>query len=540
MDLERRGRPGGGLLGADGQPIRRGSPEDGFTVPHAAQFASITSNGQGSYWHNQYDEAMRDSRENAVAMRHDAFLMALLYERKYATVSLRWHIEVDDDRDPVQKAVRDGLTRIIRRIHRFDTMTFYLLEAIWYGRYAAQLKWDWKTLDLPSLTDPRRKEKRKALTVTGHIPINGDKIGHHFDGTPYIMINPAFSSNLKNAEIQTTTSGAHGLYLRGSWRWRYIVHKHDVIDADYFDSPAADSIHGIGVRHVLYWLDWLRKEWLSDITDWVQRTGMGIRLWYYQGGNAKSREAVEKAAREQTDRTNLLIPRYAQNGNASEGVEFVDTSSTGADLLLRLQQHIEDVQERFVIGQSVSSGGGDEKWHGGMGRASIAKDTKQQIVAFDAGNLAETYTQDLVSVIQRWTYTEPEARDVDARFVFDVDQPEPEKVLNAVRTFVADLGGKVREDSVRSALGFDPPQEGDAVISLESIAAQRNAGDPQVQAGGVPVDADGDGQADGVVDGDEQPEQPEGDNFEGGQVITTAAQPANGGWLAVADDFLII
>lgn len=470
------------LLGPDGMPFRKDSPDAGFAVPHSIHFASLLSSGFRSYWHAQYDEAIKHSREDAIAMRNDAFLMALLQERKLATASLRWSIQVDDERDPMQKAVQDGLTRIVRRIPRFRRFIMYMLEAIWYGRYASQIKWGWARLKMPSIKNPKQDEDRRCLVIKNHEPVNGDKIGHHWDGTPYLLVNPSYAINIKNADITPSTAGGLALYLRGSWRWRYCVHTHEAVDADYFDSNSADAVHGLGIRSVLFWLDWLRKEWLSNVADWCERTGLGIRLWYYQGNNPASKTAVEKAARESNDRTNLFIPRF-QGGQGQEGVELVDTSSTGADLLLRLQQHIEEIQERYVIGQSLTGGRGQGDSLGGEGKAKLAEETKDQIRNFDAGNLGETLTTDILRLIQYWTFTEPEARQVNARFVFNTDDPDPEKLLNAIKTYVIDLGGKVRAAMVDQALGLEAPQEGDDVISIESIGKQKNAAAPQPPAG---------------------------------------------------------
>lgn len=461
-------------------------------------------------------------------MKNDCWLQALLNERKYAVTSLRWHLQVDDERDPLQKAVSDTLTRVVQSIPRFRRLCVYLLEAIWYGRYGAEVVWKWDYRPMPRLGDPTKNELTKVLAVASHQPINGDKIGHHWDGTPYVLVNPAFDSRIKGAEIHPTTAGADGLYLRGHWRNHFVIHTHEAIDADYFDPMGGDGVHGVGIRSVLYWLDWIRKEWLGNVADWCERTGLGIRLWYFQAGNPTSEAAVKKAAREATDRTNIFIPRYgAQSGAGAEGVEYVDTSGTGADLLLKLQKHVEEMEERYIVGQSMSGGADREDGLGGTGRAKLAQNTKNQIIAYDAANLGETLTTDLVKVIQEWTYRDiREARDVNARLVFNVDEEEPEKLLGAIKTFVLDLGGTVRADGVRSAVGkgFEKPQEGDEVISLETINAQKPQqpampGMPGEPGAGVPAGTPAGGEEDlppGTGDvqdvegpgGSEEPENP--------------------------------
>lgn len=473
------------LLDAWGEPIRRDAPDYGFQVGHPIQFSSILSSGYRSYFHGQYDQAVKHSREGAVAMKNDCFLQALLNERKFAVASLNWHIEVDDERDKMEVAVRDTLTRILRQTPYFRRFLVYLLEAIWYGRYGSELVWEWAVDKFPSAKQQRlgNFDEMKYLRIKAHQPINGDKIGHAWDGTPYILVNPAFDKRIMNAEIHPTTAGADGLYLRGHWRKHFCIHTHEAVDMDYFDPMGADAIHGFGIRSTLFWLDWLRKEWLGNVADWCERTGLGIRLWYYQANNPASENAVKRAARESNDRTNIFIPRYGQgSGQGVEGVEYVDTSGSGAELLLKLQEHVEEHIERFIVGQSMSSGQDNESGLGGTGRSNFARDTKMQITAYDAAGLGETVTHDVVKVAQHSTFiNNPAAQRVNARFVLNVDEPEPEKVMSAIRTFVVNLGGSVREDGVRAKLGkgFEKPQDGDEVISMETINMQKQAGMPQ-------------------------------------------------------------
>ncbi len=157
-----------GILGADGRPFRENQgrtaterfanaidvprgPESAFSVPHVLTFASILGSSYRNYYHGQYDEGMRFSREDALAMRNDAYVRALVDERKLAVASLKWHLEVDNPKDEWQKAVRDGLTQIMRAIPRWSDLTWSGLEAIWYGRAGDQFVPKFKQLKLPAL-----------------------------------------------------------------------------------------------------------------------------------------------------------------------------------------------------------------------------------------------------------------------------------------------------------------------------------------------------------------------------------------------------
>jgi phage gp29-like protein/2'-5' RNA ligase len=461
------------LLGPDGLPFKKDTPSAGLPLAQVLPYSSLLSSGFRSYWHGKYDEAYRRSREDALAMRQDTFLMSRFQERKLSCASLGWHIEVDNERDPFQRAVQGILTRILKHIPRFGRMRYYLLEAVWYGRYASMLDWKWDIFNVPSLKNYMVDEPRRCLLPRNHSPINGDKIGHHWDGTPYILLNPSYASYVPNSILHPTTAGATGLYLYGSWRWKFIIHTHEALDEDYWEPERAEAVFGIGIRSVLYWYWWMRNEWTAAISDWIERTGLGVRIWYYQANNPQSLAAVQQAALNQSDKVNLLVPRYLNN--SAESVEFVETASSGADLMLKLVETFKKEEERYIIGQAMSGGRDDEGSLGGSGRAKLAEATKAQITKYDAQNLGETITTDLLLPIKHWSI--PEARDIDARFVFNVDDPDPKETMEAAKGMVS-FGLPIRADSIYSATQFEKPQPGDDVVSIKSIAEQQQAVQP--------------------------------------------------------------
>lgn len=430
-------------------------------VPHVLTFSTILGAAWKNYWINRHDEAMRFGREEALAMERDCYLMGLLNERKLGTASLKWNLEVDNERDPRQKMVKDGITKILKATPRFSEIRWNLLDAIWRGRQGHQLVYRWRDMPLPDMQG--NPAPMRALWVERHVPVNGDKIEFLWDGTPYVLVNAARADVMPNAETFPSNSG-RALLLKGTWRTRFILHRHEVKDGDFFDLDSASAIHGVGIRSVLFWVNWLRQEWLANVADWCERTGLGVRLWYYQGGNKQSKDAVESAAKAQSDKTNILIPRYGDQ--AVEGVDYVDTASTGADLLLRLQQHLEEHIERYVIGQTLSSGT-EGSGLGGTGVADLHRDTKSKIIQQDALRLDDSLTLDWVEVVKKWTY--PWA-DFPVRFVSNVDQPDPQKVMQAVQT-ARSFGVNFKVDDVIGLTGFSVPQAGDR--TLDDIQAEQ-------------------------------------------------------------------
>lgn len=456
------------ILDQFGKPIRS---YDDFAVPSVITFASILGSSYRTFWHGKYDEAVRHSREDAILMRRDCFLMSLLRERQRSVARLRWHLEAEDDKDPGQIMVRDTLTKILRQTPYFRRFLMTQLEALWYGRYASQFVFDWKIIDgMP------------ALVVRRHGPINGDKIGYTYDHQPYILVHTAEAQRVgldyavvseddiadptHAALIHTTIATA--VSLRGTWRERFQIHQHEIDDADYFDAEQADSMHGVGIRSRIFWLDWLRREWLAWFSDFLERVGLGITVWEYDASNAKARLEVEKAAKEQSRRANILIPRWpGDKGGQGGSVYRVETPLQGAEALIRINHHIEDQIERYIVGQQASS----RSETSGLGThdTDLQADTKQAITELDADALAETITGSeqepgLIYLQKKWTF--PTA-DFQVRFKFDVNVPDPKKTLEAVKS-AWEMGVSFIQPEVRALTGLSNPQEGDDVLEGQS------------------------------------------------------------------------
>lgn len=506
-------------------------PESGFTVPHILTFSSILGSAFRNYYHGQYDEATRFSREDALAMRNDAYVMSLVDERKRRVITLESHIGVDNPRDAWEKAVKGGMTQLWRSIPDKTNLDDAGMEALWFGRAGSQFDYIQKTIKLPAM--PRstsggglptismaagqdQTENRSALVMRGHMPTEGDKIDFDFDGNPYVLVTPMAASRAfqqggdvrqfdgttwqrwtpdndivpkikaKHADVGYTTVGGRALYLKGNWRTRWRIHKHMVLDTSFFQPWKAGAIHGVGIRSVIFWYWWLRQEFLSNVTDWCARTGLGIKLWYFESGNKQSEDAVRQAAVDQTDRVNIMVP-YTP-GIDRPALDVVETNGTGSDMLLRIVKHIEDYLERYIVGQSMSGGSDDmSAGFGDKGRSDYAKNTQYQITKYDAAKFADTNTNDILKVILRWTY--PEFADMPIRLVYDVDDPDVGKWIEGAKAFI-DMGGKIVADEARSRLGLSAPREGDETVGgMEALQAAQATSGHVKPPGGLAPDA---------------------------------------------------
>lgn len=464
-----------------GNPVRK--RYDDMAVPTVVTFGSILKGGWDTFFHGKWDEALKKGREHALKMRRDAHIFSILQERYLGVVGLKWHLGVEDDYDPAQLWVKDHLTKAIQRTPRLRRLFRYLLEAVWYGRYGSQVKWRWQPVE--SERPDGKKKTVKTLLVDKHYPVNGDKIGHHLDHTPYVLVHAGEGEEQlpkdSRWDATYTTEGGRGLLLRGSWRERFLIHTHEPEDADFFDAESAEAVHGVGVRSRIFWVDWLKSEWLAWVVDYLERVGLGVTIFLYPSGNPAAKAEAERAAHEQSRRSVIVWPYLEGEQGKGAGVQRVETPTGGASVLLQMIQYVDQIEERLIIGQTLSSDS-EGSGLGGTGVAMLHAATKQRIIAWDAENLAETLTSDLVDVIRRWTF--PWA-DFPVNFMFDVIEPDPERALGAA-SMLYNLNVPIREDEVRAIGGFAKPEPDDDVILSPQALQMRQAEDMQGQGQSQP------------------------------------------------------
>jgi Protein of unknown function (DUF935) len=444
----------GGLLPASQVAAR--PPETPIADPipqHVVTFASVMNQFSRTYSH-RYDEAIRNSTMNALAMRRDCYIRALLNERQLPTARRSWQLEVDNIRDPKQREVKDHLTKVIKAIPRFTRLRKYLMEAAWYGRYASQGLWSQMAIDgRPSWVFGRSQEGKAA-----HRPVNGDKLQFGFDGSLRVMVNP--TASFPNGSIVYGERAPLLILDRPEWRQQFIVHTHEVDDSDYFEFEMAGAVQGVGIRSQIYWAWWLRDEMLTWAIDFMQKVGtLGLLIFWYEQGNKAAKAETERMAKEASTSSALVMPRPAGKDSIAFGVEHIPASTAGIEALRgMIADYFERHIERLVIGQTLSSGT-EGSGLGGTGVADMHMDTKYQIVAFDAENIDDSLTEDLVETGKRMNFPDV---DFPVRFKSVVPDPTNESKLNAITKVWAQV--KFPEDEVRNLTGVRGPEEGEQSV----------------------------------------------------------------------------
>lgn len=448
------------IVGPDGQPVPK------FVLDHLEMFSAIYS-GPSKTYRTRFDEALRHSRSNSLAMRRDAQIMSLLRERQMATVSLPWTIEPEESDDPAQKKSADRIKKGIEGIPDLDNLWMANLEAVWYGRAGAELLWRW---------DDERAQRQ--LDVVDHFPVNGDKFVFTHDGVPGILIRS--STNIDDgARIVQTDRGRAVLLDTPHWRERFTINIHEKIDADFYEGDLAGQRFGVGVRNFVYWYWWLQSEIVSWVIDYVEKVGLGITIFYFDQSSADSQRLAMEAAKQQSRNTAIVWPRPTGGDKQGSGVERLEVPVTGAEFLLKIiTEYFLDTIRTFIVGQSLSS---QAEKSGGLGSsvADLHASTKQKLTSADARRLQQTLTRDLVRVWQKWNM--PETVGQKFRLVFAIDKPNAKEALEAAKT-AFEMGAELDNAEIISLTGLSVPKKGAKILSKAQQDQQQAQLQQQQQA----------------------------------------------------------
>lgn len=468
-----------GVFEIPGMPPGRGTE----VIPHPATFLQLLPGGPSRVYRPS-DEAIRQSRAHARFMRLDATVMECVELRQRATALLDWHIEVEDKS---LKPIADELTRILRRIPRFVQYRDTLLSAIWYGRYAIENLYTWDWID-----------GKKRVVIDGWVPIHGDKLVWKIDSETGRIDSERWGIRIgtlsgasprlrewfeENREYIEPTDWGLAYFPPPGKRELVVIHRHIVEDGEFEEGQSADRVFGVGIRSRIYWIWYQKQEALRWLMEFLERSAFGIELWYYPAGNLEAREHMLQAASQRvgTGRNILLVPRPPGPEGAVYGVERIEPSMAGAQALREiLTDYFGHQIKRYILGQTLTT----EAHATGLGSnlASIHLDTFLQIVKYDAANLQETLTDQLVRRLVEWNWPGVDARLF--RFVIEVEKPDVAERLQALRQ-AFDMGLKLKAADVRDLLGIAAPGADDETLQNPSYA--RGPEMPGMQPGNMPM-----------------------------------------------------
>lgn len=444
-----------------------------YALPHLLTYQSL--HGSFSRAYRPADEALRHSFENARFMRNDPGVMECVEARQRSVALLDWHLEPEDDNSPEQAELCAQMTKILEKIVRFTEYRNNCLHAIWYGKYGIQNRYGWANVsgNMRLMPVPHRED-------CGWMPINGDKLVFRYDDGELRPDRPPYQLGIRvghrkhiGSKINqhwTVEPTGRGLayFLPDRERSSFVVHKHMIEDGSYEDNWAGEQIHGVGVRSRIYW-DWFQKqESLAFLMEYLERSAGGIEIWTYPAGDATALNKSKEAAKERLSNSKNVIffPKPMGDDGNMYDIQVIEPGMAGIESLKDiLQTYYGHRIKRYILGQVLSSEA--EATGLGSGVAELHFNTFLQIVKYDAVNLQETLTRELVRPIQDWNF--PKSRGIDIRFKIETESPDVEKKLEAYRS-AWEMGAKLRESDVIEMIGAGIPDPDDSVLQNPQIA----------------------------------------------------------------------
>ena len=449
-------------------------------VPHVATFSGIVSTLAKTY--KNPDEAIRHSVANAAMMRRDPMVMGPLLARQQAVALLDWSIEPEDKTNSEQVEVAKLLENMIAAIPNFVKYRRNLLEAIWYGRYGIQHRWGFS----------RTSRGSKVTAVRSWVPVNGDKIlfryedytGKYDHDEIGIKVSPAHVKNdiiAGRQDLEWNTEGS-AVFLRRWERARIALHKHLIMDGDYEDPTTGGMVHGVGIRHFIYWMWFQKQETMAQLAELVDRSGMGFTIYRYPAGDDQAKQEMLDIANKQATANQIVMPHDPMN--PAYGIEQIPPNTQGVTALMELiDGYFGAWVIRFILGQT-STVRAEPSGLGG-GQSDLHRESFVQIVRYDAENLDDTLTRDLVQRYVEFNF--PSMKHVAFKFRSHVPDPNVNEKLAGLQAAWT-MGAKIKANDIMSLVGLTLAGEDDVALynpELQSAIMQLE------QQGGVAVDPEG-------------------------------------------------
>jgi hypothetical protein len=489
-------------INAINQVLKKLPPSGGdWTLPAVQQYVGIIQ--AVSKFYKNPDQAIQNSWVNARRMFYNLFIRDPLQARMLATAELPWEIQPEDKKDKRQVEVANGIQRIIEEIPDFLKYRHSLLNAIWFGKWAVQSRYEWSY-----------RTGRRALKVKDWSPVHGDTlipkwdtndwgiytgIYSGWDGTKDVTTEPGFISR---AHVLTDSREPKRLSL--SERQAFVIHAHDYVPGDFLDAQAAGGIRGLGIRSVVYWTYLCLSEITGWLVEYLERVGTGVTFYKFLRGNEQSYLAAKQLAESQSNQAAVFVPvdPDIKGGEPLEYIERMEPSGQPIDNMMKVIELFGSQIRRYIQGQDATSQPVGEGL--GTGVSEAHENTFNRIVRYDAQNLADTLTRDLVEVIQQWTYPEADFR---CKFVINVDRPDPKETLEGVYK-AYQMGVTFDEDEVRALTGLSKPDLDAVILGQNQGQAEQPQEQPaddstnvvteEVPEGGEPTD-----QAESLQDGND-------------------------------------
>lgn len=437
-----------------------------MTVPHIVSFQGLMTTMSRIY--RITDVALKESFDNAKFMRNNLTVMEPLEHRKRAVALLGWHLQPQDETNKKQVEAARIITQILCDIPHFTQFKECLLEAVWYGKYGVQMQYMRKLV----LGKP-------VVSIQRWLPLNGDKIVYRLEeGRPYeqeqVGIRVGYHYDHMSEQFQRQIEPAdigYAIFLSPEQRKTFAIHRHMVEDGDYDDPMSGGRIHGVGIRSRIYYTYYLMQEALAWLMEFLERSATGFEIWYYPSGNEQQRKKTEEAAKNRLGNSNniVLVPRPSGPDGYNYNIQRIEPSMNGANVLIDiLGTYFGHTIKRYILGQTLTT---EAQSTGlGSGLANIHLDTFLQIVKYDAINLSETITRDVIQPLVQFSF--PSIPEDALRFVLETESQDPENKLRAAN-IAYQMGAGLSESEILGLAGLNRPTIDETELRIPRASLQQ-------------------------------------------------------------------
>ena len=420
-------------------------------MPHVFTFSGMLTTLSRAY--RNPDEALQHSVENANMMLSDPSISGPLFARQKMVSLLNWHIEPEDPDNQKLAAVAEKATKILNRTPRFTEYRRALGQAVWTGRHANQHKYGFHV-------DSRGK---RTTVIRNWIPIDGDKLVFRYDGGTGefdsdevgVRVSPAHVRDDVYAGKWQVEYFAHGsaVFWEKWERERICLHKYFIQDAPFEEPDRGGSIHGLGLRNYLYWVWYQKQETLAKMMELVERSALGFTIYWYEDGNPTAKAEMRKVAQEQAHTNAVLLPRNVSNPMAGNEIQQIPPNTQGIEALrVMIDDYFGDQITRMILGQTLSTKA--QATGLGSGLSDLHMDSLKQIVKYDAVNLEETLTTDLLKPLIKFNMPRYSNHDFWVRISTEAAIPKEE--LEAIQ-MAYKMGAKIKTEDLLDRIGISRP-----------------------------------------------------------------------------------
>jgi|GEM_PF-1722036 len=287
----------------------------------------------------------------------------------------------------------------------FDSASFFLLMAIFYGWATSEIVWEKRGKLIVPAALKSRSQDRFIFSL------NTDKRGMPTPGYEMRLLTP---NNLFDGEPLPAR--------------KFIVHQFWAEDGNPY---------GWGLASRLFWPVYFKRHLARFALSYADRYGSPTLVGKYPAGQANIRSSILEAFKAFSQETGIAIPKEAE-------IEFSQPSGDGTALYTGLMDYFDREISKCVLGETGST---DQQGDGGSrARDQVGNEIRVDISKADADLLSETLNHTLC----RW-FTE-----------LNFPDAKPPKIWRAFPELKEqeDLSQRAtRESSIVSFMGLKPSRE---------------------------------------------------------------------------------